>query len=561
MAINVFIVNFANRLNIINNKNNKTVTETKYIFVTGGVVSSLGKGIISSSIGKLLQARGYNITIQKFDPYINIDPGTLNPYEHGECYVTVDGMETDLDLGHYERFTGIQTTKANSLTTGRIYKAVIDKERRGDYLGKTIQVVPHITNEIKRNIKLLGEKNHYDFVITEIGGTIGDIESAPYLEAIRQMKWELGKNAVCVHLTYVPYLKAAGELKTKPTQHSVKELQSVGIQPDILVLRTEKHLGDGILKKVASFCNVDFDCVVQSEDLPSIYEVPVNMQNQGLDSAILKKMGIEPGETPALGPWKSFLERRQKATEEVHIGLVGKYDLQDAYKSIRESLSQAGTYNDHKTVITFINSEKLTEENVAEKLQGMDGIMICPGFGQRGTEGKIIAAHYTRTHDIPTFGICLGMQMIVVEFARNVLGYEDANSRELDEKTEHNVIDIMEDQKNITDLGGTMRLGAYECVLKQGSRAFEIYKKEHIQERHRHRYEFNNSFEQEYERAGMKCVGRNPESDLVEIVEIPGLKWYIGTQFHPEYSSTVLNPHPLFLDFVKTAIACKKGKK
>ena len=561
MAINVFIVNFANRLNIINNKNNKTVTETKYIFVTGGVVSSLGKGIISSSIGKLLQARGYNITIQKFDPYINIDPGTLNPYEHGECYVTVDGMETDLDLGHYERFTGIQTTKANSLTTGRIYKAVIDKERRGDYLGKTIQVVPHITNEIKRNIKLLGEKNHYDFVITEIGGTIGDIESAPYLEAIRQMKWELGKNAVCVHLTYVPYLKAAGELKTKPTQHSVKELQSVGIQPDILVLRTEKHLGDGILKKVASFCNVDFDCVVQSEDLPSIYEVPVNMQNQGLDSAILKKMGIEPGETPALGPWKSFLERRQKATEEVHIGLVGKYDLQDAYKSIRESLSQAGTYNDHKTVITFINSEKLTEENVAEKLQGMDGIMICPGFGQRGTEGKIVAAHYTRTHDIPTFGICLGMQMIVVEFARNVLGYEDANSRELDEKTEHNVIDIMEDQKNITDLGGTMRLGAYECVLKQGSRAFEIYKKEHIQERHRHRYEFNNIFEQEYERAGMKCVGRNPESDLVEIVEIPGLKWYIGTQFHPEYSSTVLNPHPLFLDFVKTAIACKKGKK
>ena len=561
MAINVFIVNFANRLNIINNKNNKTVTETKYIFVTGGVVSSLGKGIISSSIGKLLQARGYNITIQKFDPYINIDPGTLNPYEHGECYVTVDGMETDLDLGHYERFTGIQTTKANSLTTGRIYKAVIDKERRGDYLGKTIQVVPHITNEIKRNIKLLGEKNHYDFVITEIGGTIGDIESAPYLEAIRQMKWELGKNAVCVHLTYVPYLKAAGELKTKPTQHSVKELQSVGIQPDILVLRTEKHLGDGILKKVASFCNVDFDCVVQSEDLPSIYEVPVNMQNQGLDSAILKKMGIEPGETPALGPWKSFLERRQKATEEVHIGLVGKYDLQDAYKSIRESLSQAGTYNDHKTVITFINSEKLTEENVAEKLQGMDGIMICPGFGQRGTEGKIVAAHYTRTHDIPTFGICLGMQMIVVEFARNVLGYEDANSRELDEKTEHNVIDIMEDQKNITDLGGTMRLGAYECVLKQGSRAFEIYTKEHIQERHRHRYEFNNSFEQEYERAGMKCVGRNPESDLVEIVEIPGLKWYIGTQFHPEYSSTVLKPHPLFLDFVKTAIACKKGKK
>ena len=553
MAVIVFIANFANRFNI-NNKKTKTVAETKYIFVTGGVVSSLGKGIISSSIGKLLQARGYNITIQKFDPYINIDPGTLNPYEHGECYVTVDGMETDLDLGHYERFTGIQTTKANSLTTGRIYKAVIDKERRGDYLGKTIQVVPHITNEIKRNIKLLGEKNHYDFVITEIGGTIGDIESAPYLEAIRQMKWELGKSAVCVHLTYVPYLKAAGELKTKPTQHSVKELQSVGIQPDILVLRTEKHLGDSILKKVASFCNVDFDCVVQSEDLPSIYEVPVNMQNQGLDSAILKKMGIEPGETPALGPWKSFLERRANATKEVHIGLVGKYDLQDAYKSIRESLSQAGTYNDHKTVLTFVNSEKLTEENVAEQLKGLDGIVVCPGFGQRGTEGKIIAAHYTRTHDIPTFGICLGMQMIVVEFARNVLGYEDANSRELDEKTQHNVIDIMEDQKDITNLGGTMRLGAYECILKQGSRVFDIYKKEHIQERHRHRYEFNNNYEQEYERAGMKCVGRNPESDLVEIVEIPGLRWYIGTQFHPEYSSTVLNPHPLFLDFVKAAV-------
>ena len=536
------------------------MAETKYIFVTGGVVSSLGKGIISSSIGKLLQARGYNITIQKFDPYINIDPGTLNPYEHGECYVTVDGMETDLDLGHYERFTGIQTTKANSLTTGRIYKAVIDKERRGDYLGKTIQVVPHITNEIKRNIKFLGEKNHYDFVITEIGGTIGDIESAPYLEAIRQMKWELGKNAVCVHLTYVPYLRAAGELKTKPTQHSVKELQSVGIQPDILVLRTEKHLGEGILKKVASFCNVDFDCVVQSEDLPSIYEVPVNMQNQGLDAAILKKMSIEPGETPALGPWKSFLERRAKAKEEVHIGLVGKYDLQDAYKSIRESLSQAGTYNDHKTVLTFVNSENITEENVAEKLQGLDGIVVCPGFGERGTEGKIIAAHYTRTHNIPTFGICLGMQMIVVEFARNVLGYADANSRELDEKTQHNVIDIMEDQKNITNLGGTMRLGAYECVLKQGSRVFDIYKKEHIQERHRHRYEFNNNFEKEYERAGMKCVGRNPESNLVEIVEIPGLRWYIGTQFHPEYSSTVLHPHPLFLDFVKSAIEYQKDK-
>ena len=534
-----------------------TVAETKYIFVTGGVVSSLGKGIISSSIGKLLQARGYNITIQKFDPYINIDPGTLNPYEHGECYVTVDGMETDLDLGHYERFTGIQTTKANSLTTGRIYKAVIDKERRGDYLGKTIQVVPHITDEIKRNVKLLGQKYHYDFVITEIGGTIGDIESAPFMEAIRQMKWEMGKNAINVHLTYVPYLKAAGELKTKPTQHSVKELQSVGIQPDILILRTEKHLEEGILKKVASFCNVDLDCVIQSEDLPSIYEVPVNMQNQGLDTAILRKMDVPVGETPSLGPWRSFLERRKNATQTVNIGLVGKYDLQDAYKSIRESLSHAGTYNDHKVNISFVNSEFLTEENVAEKLAGLDGVMICPGFGQRGIEGKIVAAHYTRTHNIPTFGICLGMQMMVIEFARNVLGYADANSREMDEKTPHNVIDIMEEQKNITNMGGTMRLGAYECVLRQNSRVFNIYKKEHIQERHRHRYEFNNDFLKEYERSGMQCVGRNPESDLVEIVEIPGLKWYIGTQFHPEYQSTVLHPHPLFVDFVKTAIENK----
>ncbi|WP_293574476.1 CTP synthase [Prevotella sp.] len=537
------------------------MAETKYIFVTGGVVSSLGKGIISSSIGKLLQARGYNITIQKFDPYINIDPGTLNPYEHGECYVTIDGMETDLDLGHYERFTGIQTTKANSLTTGRIYKAVIDKERRGDYLGKTIQVVPHITDEIKRNVKSLGQKYHYDFVITEIGGTIGDIESAPFMEAIRQLKWELGKNAINIHLTYVPYLRAAGELKTKPTQHSVKELQSVGIQPDVLILRTEKHLEEPVLKKVANFCNVDLDCVIQSEDLPSIYEVPINMQNQGLDTAILRKMGEPIGEKPSLGPWRAFLERRNNAKDTVNIGLVGKYDLQDAYKSIRESLSHAGTYNDRKVNITFINSEYLTEDNVAEKLEGQDGILICPGFGQRGIEGKIVAAHYCRTHNIPTFGICLGMQMMVIEFARNVLGYADANSREMDEKTPHNVIDIMEEQKNITNMGGTMRLGAYECVLRQGSRVFDIYKKEHIQERHRHRYEFNNDFQKEYERAGMQCVGRNPESDLVEIVEIPGMKWYIGTQFHPEYQSTVLHPHPLFVDFIKAAIAQKVTNK
>ena len=535
------------------------MAETKYIFVTGGVVSSLGKGIISSSIGKLLQARGYNITIQKFDPYINIDPGTLNPYEHGECYVTVDGLETDLDLGHYERFTGIQTTKANNITTGRIYQNVIEKERRGDYLGKTIQVVPHITDEIKRNIQLLGHDRKFDFVITEIGGTIGDIESAPFLEAIRQLRWELGKNAVNVHLTYVPYLHAAGELKTKPTQSSVKQLQSQGIQPDILVLRTEHHLGDDMRKKVANFCNVELECVIQSEDMPSIYEVPVAMQDQGLDAAILRKLDIPVGEKPQLGPWRSFLDRRQKATEVVNIGLVGKYDLQDAYKSILESLAHAGTYNDHKVHTQFINSEQITPENVAEKLSGLDGVVVCPGFGQRGIEGKITSIQYTREHDIPTFGICLGMQMMVIEFARNVLGYADANSREMDVKTPHNVIDIMEEQKNITNMGGTMRLGAYECQIKEGSRTWEAYNhQDSVRERHRHRYEFNNNYKQEYEEKGMKCVGTNPESNLVEIVEIPTLKWFIGTQFHPEYSSTVLKPHPLFMSFVKACIDNKK---
>ena len=535
------------------------MAETKYIFVTGGVVSSLGKGIISSSIGKLLQARGYNITIQKFDPYINIDPGTLNPYEHGECYVTVDGLETDLDLGHYERFTGIQTTKANNITTGRIYQNVIEKERRGDYLGKTIQVVPHITDEIKRNIQLLGHDRKFDFVITEIGGTIGDIESAPFLEAIRQLRWELGKNAVNVHLTYVPYLHAAGELKTKPTQSSVKQLQSQGIQPDILVLRTEHHLSDDMRKKVANFCNVELECVIQSEDMPSIYEVPVAMQDQGLDAAILRKLDIPVGEKPQLGPWRSFLDRRQKATEVVNIGLVGKYDLQDAYKSILESLAHAGTYNDHKVHTHFINSEHITPENVAEKLSGLDGVVVCPGFGQRGIEGKITSIQYTREHDIPTFGICLGMQMMVIEFARNVLGYADANSREMDVKTPHNVIDIMEEQKNITNMGGTMRLGAYECQIKEGSRTWEAYNhQDSVRERHRHRYEFNNNYKQEYEEKGMKCVGTNPESNLVEIVEIPTLKWFIGTQFHPEYSSTVLKPHPLFMSFVKACIDSKK---
>ncbi len=527
----------------------------KYIFVTGGVVSSLGKGIISSSIGKLLQARGYKITIQKFDPYINIDPGTLNPYEHGECYVTVDGMETDLDLGHYERFTGIQTTRANSMTTGRIYKSVIDKERRGDYLGKTIQVVPHITDEIKHNIKHLGETGDYDFVITEIGGTIGDIESAPFLEAIRQLKWELGRDAVSIHLTYVPYLKAADELKTKPTQHSVKEMLSYGIQPDILILRTEKHLDDQMRMKVAGFCNVDLECVIQSEDLPSIYEVPVNMQKQGLDSAIMRKMGIPVGETPALGPWHKFLELRRNATDIVRIGMVGKYDLQDAYKSINESLSHAATYNNRKVQITFINSEFLTPENLAAQLESEDGLVICPGFGQRGIEGKILAVEYARTHDIPCFGICLGMQMMVIEFARNVLGYTDANSSEMDSATPHNVIDMMEDQKTISNMGGTMRLGAYACQLVKGSVTAGIYAQEQVSERHRHRYEFNNKYLDEYESRGMKCVGRNPDSNLVEIVEIPELRWFIGTQFHPEYQSTVLHPHPLFMSFIKAAIS------
>lgn len=529
---------------------------TKFIFVTGGVVSSLGKGIISASIGKLLQARGFKITIQKFDPYINIDPGTLNPYEHGECYVTVDGMETDLDLGHYERFTGIQTTRHNSQTTGRIYQTVIDKERRGDYLGRTIQVVPHITDEIKRRIQYLS-KDGYDFIITEIGGTIGDIESAPFLESIRQLKWELGKDAVFVHLTYVPYLKAAGELKTKPTQHSVKELQSAGIQPDILILRTERHLDDHLRGKVAGFCNVDLECVIQSENLDSIYEVPVNMQYQGLDAAILRKMQIPVGETPKLGPWNHFLELQKNAKDEVHIGLVGKYNLQDAYKSISESLSHAATYNNRKLKLTFINSEELvTSDN--SLLERQDGIVICPGFGHRGTEGKILAAKYCREHNVPCFGICLGMQMMVIEFARNVLGLSDACSREFIDASAcdspHCVIDLMEEQKMVSQKGGTMRLGAYDCELQKGSRVQQIYDEEIIRERHRHRYEFNNDYIVEFEHHGMKCSGRNPETELVEIVEMPELHWYIGTQFHPEYESTVLYPHPLFMDFIKSCL-------
>ena len=529
---------------------------TKYIFVTGGVVSSLGKGIISASIGNLLQARGFKVTIQKFDPYINIDPGTLNPYEHGECYVTADGMETDLDLGHYERFTDIRTTRRNSITTGRIYQAVIEKERRGDYLGRTIQVVPHITDEIKLRIKENARHEHFDFVISEIGGTIGDIESAPFMEAIRQLRWEMGRDAVSIHLTYVPYLHAAGEFKTKPTQHSVKELQGMGIQPDILILRTEHHLDEGILRKVASFCNVDLECVVQSEDLPSIYEVPVSMQRQGLDAAILRKTGEPVGETPPMTSWHAFLDKLHGAAGEVDIALVGKYDLQDAYKSIRESLVLAAIYNNVKAKLHFINSEEITCQNVAGKLCAMAGIVVCPGFGSRGTEGKIIAAEYARTHNLPAFGICLGMQMMVVEFARHVLGFGDANSSEMDSATRHNVIDLMEGQKSVRQMGGTMRLGAYDCVLEAGSRTHEAYGgATKISERHRHRYEFNNSYLKAFEAAGMKCVGTNPETGLVEIVEIPALKWYIGTQFHPEYCSTVLHPHPLFMSFVKACLS------
>ncbi len=530
--------------------------QTKYIFITGGVASSLGKGIISASLGKLLQARGYRITIQKFDPYINIDPGTLNPYEHGECYVTADGMETDLDLGHYERFTGIETTRDNSVTTGRIYLSVIERERRGDYLGKTIQVVPHITDEIKRRILLNATKQELDFVITEVGGTIGDIESQPFLEAIRQLRWELGpERALNVHLTYVPYLAAAGELKTKPTQTSVKQLQGLGIQPEVLVLRTEHQLSDELRLKVAHFCNVDVRAVIQSQDLPSIYEVPGNMLNQGLDTTILRKMGLDAEKAIDMGSWNDFLERREKAVETVNIGLVGKYDLQDAYKSILESLAHAGTYNNRKVKAVFINSEGIREDNVAEKLAGMAGIVICPGFGSRGIEGKIIAAGYGRTHDIPTFGICLGMQMMVIEFARNVLGYPDANSTEMDPQTPHGVIDLMEAQKSVTQKGGTMRLGAYDCELVPGSRTWQAYGGEGlIRERHRHRFEFNNRYRDMFEEHGMKCAGRNPATGLVEIVEIPGLKWYVGTQFHPEYRSTVLHPHPLFMDFIKTCI-------
>ena len=528
----------------------------KYVFVTGGVVSGLGKGITAASLGRLLKARGYRVTMQKFDPYINIDPGTLNPYEHGECYVTVDGHEADLDLGHYERFTNVQTTRANNVTTGRIYQSVIDKERRGDYLGKTVQIIPHITDEIKRNVKRLGKTGDYDFIITEIGGTVGDIESLPYLESVRQLRWELGDNALCVHLTYVPYLKAAKELKTKPTQHSVKQLQEVGIQPDILVLRTEREVPTGMLRKIAQFCNVDVDAVVQSIDRPSIYEVPIAMHEQHLDEIVCRKMDVPVNGEPHMAPWMHFLEKMHNATEEVTIGLVGKYvELQDAYKSINESLFQAATYNDRRLKLVYIHSEKLDNSNVDEKLRDMDGVIVAPGFGQRGIEGKFVALKWCREHDIPTFGICLGMQCMVIEFARNVLGLPDANSTEMNPNAADNVIDLMEEQKSISNMGGTMRLGAYECTLLPDSITASAYGSTDIKERHRHRFEFNNDYRSRFEAAGMRCVGENPATHLVEVVEIPGKRWWVGTQYHPEYTSTVLNPNPLFLSFIRAAIA------
>ncbi|MDE6795222.1 MAG: CTP synthase [Muribaculaceae bacterium] len=535
--------------------------ETKYIFVTGGVVSSLGKGIISSSLARLLLSRGYRVTIQKFDPYINIDSGTLNPYEHGECYVTVDGHEADLDLGHYERFTDIKTTRNNNLTAGRIYQAVINKERRGDYLGKTIQIIPHITDEIKRNIKSLGAKGRYDFVITEIGGTVGDIESTPFLEAVRQLKWELGRNAVSLHLTYVPYLKAAKELKTKPTQHSVKQLQAIGIQPDILVLRTEKDIPASMRRKVAQFCNVAPDAVIQSIDANSIYKVPMMMHEQHLDDLVLRLTGTESKGVADYAAWNEFLRKLDSSTKVVTIGLVGKYvELQDAYKSINESLIQAATYCHHKLNLVYIHSEKLNEDNVDERLSDMDGVVVAPGFGQRGVEGKFVALKWCRENDIPTFGICLGMQCMVIEFARNELGLTDANSTEMDPHTPYNVIDLMEEQKSVSNMGGSMRLGAYECWLDPDSIPAKAYGQQIIKERHRHRFEFNNEFLDRFERAGMKCVGENPDTGLVEIVEIPSLSWYVGTQYHPEYQSTVLHPNPLFLSFIKAAIKKQEEK-
>ncbi|RFZ85526.1 CTP synthase [Mucilaginibacter terrenus] len=530
---------------------------TKYIFVTGGVTSSLGKGIISASLAKLLQARGYRVTIQKFDPYINVDPGTLNPYEHGECYVTEDGAETDLDLGHYERFLNTPTSQSNNITTGRIYQNVINREREGAFLGKTVQVVPHITDEIKRNMRILGESGDYDIVITEIGGTVGDIESLPFVEAVRQFKWEAGpSNALVIHLTLIPFLAAAGELKTKPTQHSVKMLLEYGIQPDILVCRTEHHINADIRKKIALFCNVNINAVIESMDASTIYDVPLLMLKEQLDKTVLAKLKLPAKNEPDLESWKDFLGRLKNPTSEVRIGLVGKYvELPDAYKSIIEAFIHAGAKNECKVKVQYIPSEQLTVENAVDKLRGLHGVLVAPGFGERGFEGKIEAIRYVRENNIPFFGICLGMQCAVVEFGRHVLNLEGASSTEMNADTPHPVIDMMEDQKGITAKGGTMRLGAYPCELKKGSKAAAIYGKSRISERHRHRYEFNNTYLKDYEAAGLTPSGINPDNGLVEVVELKNHPYFVGAQFHPELKSTVANPHPLFINFVAASLA------
>ncbi|MGJ5642247.1 CTP synthase [Formosa sp. S-31] len=534
-------------------------TTTKYIFVTGGVTSSLGKGIIAASLAKLLQAQGYRTTIQKLDPYINVDPGTLNPYEHGECYVTDDGAETDLDLGHYERFLNAPTSQANNVTTGRIYQSVIEKERRGEFLGKTVQVIPHITDEIKERIQILGKSGDYDIVITEIGGTVGDIESLPYVEAVRQLRWDLGEdNGIVIHLTLVPYLSAAGELKTKPTQHSVKTLMESGVQADILVCRTEHNLPKDLRKKLALFCNVREEAVIQSIDASTIYDVPNLMQDQGLDKVVLKKLGLS-GHTPDLTQWNEFLKRHKNPKTEITIGLIGKYvELQDSYKSILEAFIHAGAENEVKVNVEPIHSEYINEENVKLKLGHLQGVLVAPGFGERGIEGKIDAVRFVRENNIPFLGICLGMQMAVIEFARNVVGLKEANSTEMDAKTKHPVISIMEDQKSITNMGGTMRLGAWDCSIKPDSIAYKVYKSETIKERHRHRYEFNSTYKDQIEKAGMIATGVNPDTNLVEIVEVKDHPWFVGVQYHPEYKSTVANPHPLFVAFVKAALKNKK---
>jgi CTP synthase len=531
------------------------MSKTKYIFVTGGVTSSLGKGIISSSIAKLLVARGYKVTIQKLDPYINIDPGTLNPYEHGECYVTEDGAETDLDLGHYERFSSVPTSQANNITTGVVYQSVINKERRGDFLGETVQVIPHITDEIKYRIKLLSHRGDYDFVITEIGGTVGDIESLPFIEAVRQLRWELGKNSVVVHLTLVPYLAAAGELKSKPTQHSVKMLLEQGVQPDIIVCRTERPITQNLRNKIALFCNVTPSSVIEGLDVETIYDVPMAMRKENLDTEILKKLKMPSGTEPDLRDWEKFLRKLKHPKKEVTIGLVGKYvELKDAYKSINESFIHAGAVNECKVVVKSIHSEYVDDSNVAEKLAGLDGILVAPGFGERGIEGKITSIRYVREHKIPFLGICLGMQCAVIEFGRNILGFKGAHSTEFNKITPYPVIDMMEEQKKISGLGGTMRLGSYPCKLKKDSKVYQVYKKENIAERHRHRYEFNNEYIDKYQKAGLVPVGLNEKDNLVEIVELKDHPWFIGVQFHPEYRSTVAAPHPLFVNFVRAAM-------